>query len=64
MAFSEEEIITVLKKGLPKAQYKDLENIAKSILDESERWQEEDLNRRIHDEIQTRILKEARNTRR
>lgn len=56
MIFSEEEIITILKKSLPKANYKDLEVVAKSIIDHSEHWQEADLNEHIHDDVEMQVL--------
>ena len=56
MVFSEGEIVAILKKALPKADYKDLGNIAQSILSEGEHWQEVDLNEHIHDEVETKML--------
>ena len=56
MVFSEEEVIAILKKSLPKADYKDLERVARSIAGQTGSWQEVDLNEHIHDEVETRVL--------
>ena len=56
MIFSEKEIITMLKKSLPKTDYKTMENVAKSLISEPQQWQEIDLNEHIHDEVETKIL--------
>lgn len=56
MFLSEEEITAILKKALPKADYKDLGNIARMIVREGEQWQEVDLNEHIHDELEMQLL--------
>ena len=56
MILSEEEVITILKKALPKSNCKDLEGVARSITNESKNWQEVDLNEHIHDEVETKVL--------
>ena len=56
MIFSEEDIIGILKKSLPNANYKDLESVAKSIVNTSDQWQEADLDEHIHDEVKKQLL--------
>ena len=57
---SEEEVLAILIKSLPGTGYKDLERITRSIMVEAEDWQKADLIERIHDEIELKILHEAR----
>ena len=56
MILSEEEVLTILKKSLPKTNYKDLEDVARSIAGKAEHWQEVDLDEHIHDEVETKTL--------
>ena len=58
MIFSNEEVFLILKKALPNADVKELDNIAQSIKEEGEHWQEADLNEHIHDELETKVLEE------
>jgi hypothetical protein len=56
MFFSEEDIITILKRLLPNANYKDLDGVARSIMNEAEHWQEVDLNEYVRDETEREML--------
>lgn len=58
MILSENEIITILKKELPKADYRQLASIATSITDHAKHWQEVDLNEHIHDDVEKDFLHE------
>lgn len=53
---SDEELILILKKALPKSNYQDLKDVVKSIRNETKNWQEADLHQHIHDEVETQIL--------
>ncbi len=56
MLFSEQEIVAILKKNLPKTDYKDLANVASSIVSKAEHWQEVDLDEHVRDELETKVL--------
>lgn len=56
MMFSQEELISILKKSLPDKNYNDLSGIAQSIIGEGEHWQEVDLNEHIHDDLELSML--------
>lgn len=56
MIFNEDELITILKKHLPQTPAKDLESVARSILEESQHWQEVDLYQHLHDDVEEDLL--------
>ena len=58
MLFSEDELIAILKKSLPKTDYRSLETVAKQIINRSEHWEEADLNEHIHNDAEKRILED------
>ncbi|MBP9855225.1 MAG: conserved phage C-terminal domain-containing protein [Candidatus Omnitrophica bacterium] len=51
MILTQEEILTILKKALPKENYKHLDDIATTIKNKGKRWQENGMDEYIQPEI-------------
>ena len=59
MFLSEEEVIAILKKSLPKSSYKDLEEVAKSIVNKAQDNAQEFLGEDAHDEMKKKFLRKT-----